>query len=126
MSWTVRERARGGKETQSTHKADSLCLQEAETQGRHLVYHTGPGDKYKANAAVLVRHGPPRSFFTDLRSTHELHGQPHVPDTVRSLVIKYACGVDNPRIVPMSFLGSKDALAAEHLRTGLIERSGST
>ncbi|CAK0735693.1 hypothetical protein CVIRNUC_000622 [Coccomyxa viridis] len=29
-------------------------LQEAETQGRHLVYHTGPGDKYKANAAVLV------------------------------------------------------------------------
>ena len=31
-----------------------VCLQEAETQGRHLIYHTGPGDKYKANAAVLV------------------------------------------------------------------------
>ena len=29
-------------------------LQEAETQGRRLVYYTGPGDKYKANAAVLV------------------------------------------------------------------------
>ena len=32
----------------------TFILQEAESQGKYLVFHTGPGEKYKANAAVLV------------------------------------------------------------------------
>ena len=32
----------------------TFTLQEAESQGKYLVFHTGPGEKYKANAAVLV------------------------------------------------------------------------
>lgn len=33
---------------------DSYDLQEAECQGKHLIFFTGPSPQYKANAAVLV------------------------------------------------------------------------
>jgi hypothetical protein len=29
-------------------------FQEAESQGKHLIFFTGPSPQYKANAAVLV------------------------------------------------------------------------
>lgn len=36
------------------HIKCTAALQEAEAQGKQLVFTTGPGEKFKANAAVLV------------------------------------------------------------------------
>ena len=43
-----------GKRMLSVQSYVKFIVQEAESQGKYLVFHTGPGGKYKANAAVLV------------------------------------------------------------------------